>query len=641
MHAFRVTGPRDYEPPRWLVHLLSRRSVPVPYRAAARGALVLALPLAVGFAVDRPDLGALASIGGLPVVLADDGGPYRRRVFRLGGAALTALIGYVIGSLTLELPALASPVIVVLALSSVLVARVGAASGVAGMLLLVFGVIGAAEHHGQLGLGALLASFAAGMAWSLVVGFAGWAVRGTAPERDAVAKVFVGLAVMLGDDDPATSRAARYELTVAMNTAYDRLLTTRAWLPSRDAAYRSLFTLLTQATPIVEAAVAMLHAGERAPRPVVDHLTRVAAAILTNSELPETPDLDPFLEGEAGHGVAALCAGLRRLDSGHERTPRSPATMGGWLREQAAELVPDRLALNSALRLGLCVTLAEIVGHALPMEHQHWITLTVAIVLRPELGSVFGRTVLRGIGTVAGVLVGALVVLIEPNGWLLVGFAAMFAAGAVVGKAINYGIMSASITPLIIVQLDLQHLGDPAILTERLTHTVLGCVIVLVVGYWLWPGSLRPRVGGRVADTLGAVREYVARGLRVPGTGDTRSVARRDAYRALAELRTAFSQVIVEPSAAGRQAMAWWPAIVALERMVDAVTEVAVSMDHGGLPPSGLTVDGIVDALDELADAVREGREPVRIRIAEAGTATGAVDELNTVFDAMSGPGVR
>lgn len=614
----------------------------MPYRAAARGALVLALPLAAGFAVDRPDLGALASIGGLPVVLADDGGPYRRRVFRLGGAALTALIGYVIGSLTLGLPALASPVIVLLALASVLVARVGAASGVAGMLLLVFGVIGAAEHHGQLGLGTLLASFAAGMAWSLIVGFAGWAVRGTAPERDAVARVFVQLAVLLGDDDPATSRAARYELTVAMNTAYDRLLTTRAWLPNRDAAYRSLFTLLTQATPIVEAAVAMVHAGERAPRPVVDHLTRVAAAILTDSELPEVPENDPFLEGEAGHGVAALCSGLRRLDSGHERAPRSPATVGGWLREQAAGLVPDRLAVNSALRLGLCVTLAEIIGHALPMEHLHWITLTVAIVLRPELGSVFGRTVLRGIGTVAGVLIGALVVLIEPNGWLLVGFAAVFAAGAVVGKAINYGIMSASITPLIIVQLDMQHLGDPAILAERLTHTVLGCVIVLVFGYWLWPGSLRPRVGGRVADTLGAVREYVARGLRVPGTDShARSLARRDAYRALAELRTAFSQVIVEPSAAGRQAMAWWPAIVALERMVDAVTEVAVSMDHGGLPPSDMTVDGIVDALDELADAVREGREPIRIRIAEAGKAAGAVDELGTVFDAMSGPGVK
>lgn len=150
------------------------------------------------------------------------------------------------------------------------------------MSLLVFGVIGAAEHRAELGLVVLLGAFLAGVGWSLFVGLVAWAVRGTGPEREAVANVFVELAVLLGTRGPASSRASRHRLTVAMNTAYDRLLTARAWMPGRDATFRPLLTLLSQAKPLVEASVAMVDTRERAPQPIVDQLTRVAAAVLTD-----------------------------------------------------------------------------------------------------------------------------------------------------------------------------------------------------------------------------------------------------------------------------------------------------------------------------------------------------------------------
>lgn len=638
MFADRVENLRDYAPPPWLVHLLRRRQVPVPYRAALRAVLALALPLAAGFAIGRPELGAVVSAGGLPMVLADESESYRLRAVRLCSAALTATAGYVVGLLTLAAQVPASPVIVLLAVVSVLVGRVGSATGVAGMLLLVFGVIGAAEHRAELGFGVLLGAFLVGVGWSLIVGLGAWAVRGTAPERDAVAKVFVELAVLLGTDDPALSRASRHQLTVAMNTAYDRLLTARAWMPRRDAAFRSLLTLLSQATPIVEAAVAMVNTRERAPQPVVDHLTRVAAAVLADADLPDPPAGGFDAEGPR---LAALLAGLERLEGGRGRAPRGPKPTGVWLRERVGDLRIERDTVNAALRLGLCVTLAEAVSIALPMEHTHWVTLTVAIVLRPELGSIFGRTVLRAIGTCAGVLLGAALLFAGPNGWLLVALAAVLAAGVAIGRVYNYALLSTAITPMIIVQMDIQNLGDPTVLTERLTHTLLGCAIVLIFGYWLWPGSMRPRVGGRVADTLDAVREYVAHSLDSAPSDEERSRARRRAYRALADTRLAFAQVIVEPSAAGRQAVAWWPAIVALERVLDAVTDVVISVRRGADPPERSQVKLVIDAIDELVDAVRDGREPERVRIPHAGPLSTVADHLRTAFDAIRGPVLR
>src|SRR5699024_12720968 len=82
--------------------------------------------------------------------------------------------------------------------------------------------------------------FAAGAVWGTIVALSGWPVRATSPEREAVAQVYIELATMLSATDEPTARAARHQLTTAMNTAYDRLLTARSWLSRRDAAYREL-----------------------------------------------------------------------------------------------------------------------------------------------------------------------------------------------------------------------------------------------------------------------------------------------------------------------------------------------------------------------------------------------------------------
>lgn len=634
-----VDALRDHRPPAWLVHLLRRRDVRVRPEAVLRAVLILGLPLAVGFATGHPEWGALASTGGLPTVLGDERGSYRRRALRLAAVAAAACVGFGIGIAVQGTAALATPVILVVAVLSVPLGRAAKASGPVGMMLLMYAVIGAGLRFAGTAEAAMLAAFGLGVGWGLAVTLAGWAVRPTSPERASVAAVFVQLATMLDADDAATARAARQQLTVALNTAYDRLLTARTWLASRHSTYRGLLTLLTQATPLVEASTAAATAGARVPTTLVRHLTAVAAAVLARAPLPDPPERgtdDPVL-------VAAIHDGLRRLQGGRSETPEGPAAPRSWWSERLDELRVDRVTANATLRVGVCVALAEAVGLVLPMPHVHWVTLTVAIVLRPELGSVFGRTMLRAIGTVGGVAVGALVLLAEPGGWPLAALAAVFAAGVAVGKALNLALLTTAMTPLIIVQLDIQNLGDPAVLTERLAHTALGCGIVLVFGYWLWPGSLRPRVGARVAETLDAVGTYVDRGLRLaPGTDDPAcSQARRDAYRSLAELRTAFSQVIVEPSPAGRQALAWWPAIVGLERVTDAVTDAVVRIRNGADIGDDQEVTGIVLAIDELRDAVREGREPTRITRHGDGPLSKVTANLEAITDAIRGPDVR
>jgi uncharacterized membrane protein YccC len=632
-----VTRP-DFAAPHWLVQLLRPKPVPVPWNMVARAVIALATPLAVAYAAGDIAVGALISTGALPAVLSEASGPYRYRARRLGGATLAAAAGYLVGLLTGGSPAWSIPAVVLVAAVSALISAAGSNASVASLQMFVFCVLGTAQHATGLRVEVLFGYFCAGAAWSLLVALVTWTVRATSSERTAVAHVYIELAAMLSATDEPTSRAARNQLTTAMNTAYDRLLTARSWLSGRDAAYRQLLNQLSATTPAVEASVALVNAGRRPPGDVIEYLTGAAASVLATQPLPPPPtapeeDADPVLK--------ALYAGLARIEKGDDRQRRAVVSPYRRVREWASSLVSGPLTWIAALRLTVCVAVAEVVGLLVPFERTYWITLTVGVVLKPDFGSVFGRAVLRGLGTVAGVGLGAAVLAVGARGWLLVALIALFAGGAAVGKVRNYGMLGTFVTPLIILQMDLAHTGSWTVVLARLLDTVAGCLIVLVIGYLLWPGSRRPRVGGRLADSFDTVASYVRSALVVASSGEARlarSRARRAAYRALSDLRTAFQQVIVEPSPAGRQAVAWWPVIAGLERVTDAVTEVGVTLGRDVPPPSPEDVSLLTAALAELGAAVREQREPASVPLPDGEQLSGVVDQLGTTFDAVRGP---
>jgi hypothetical protein len=146
-------------------------------------------------------------------------------------------------------------------------------------------------------------------------------------------------------------------------------------------------------------------------------------------------------------------------------------------------------------------------------------------------------------------------------------------------------------------------------------------------------------VGGRLTDGLDSVAKYLEHALTPSGEDRLeRSKARRRAYRVLADLRTAFQQVVVEPSANGRQAIAWWPVIAGLERVADAVTEVAVTVEHGAPQPARSDIELLTAALGELAAAIREQREPESMPLPGSAQLSGIVDQIEAAFDAVRGP---
>jgi uncharacterized membrane protein YccC len=267
---------------------------------------------------------------------------------------------------------------------------------------------------------------------------------------------------------------------------------------------------------------------------------------------------------------------------------------------------PDGRAF--AVRLAACMGIAELTRQWLPTERPYWVLLTVAIVLKPDFGSVFGRAVQRAVGTLLGVAIGsALLTLLPRSAWLLV---AMVALSAVLpwAQAANFGLFSVFQTPVILLMLEIALPPTPGLVGERLTDTLLGCAIVLVVGYLLWPQTWRAPLDQALRDSAAALDAFVEAAFT--GSPADRRRARRRNYRALTELQTQLQRRLAEPPPISTRAAAWWPVIVQLERTSDAVTEAVIATRAGERAPDLAQVAVLRRAIRRLEDDVRSSQVP-------------------------------
>ena len=161
---------------------------------------------------------------------------------------------------------------------------------------------------------------------------------------------------------------------------------------------------------------------------------------------------------------------------------------------------------------------------------------------------------------------------------------------------------TAAITPLMLFLLDMISSVPPEeLVAARLVDTVLGCLIVLVFGYALWPESWRVRLGDRITAGFEAAADYLDEAFT--GSWDERARDRRALRRSLNSIQNGLQQTLSEPPPASRQGTAWWPVLIELDHLVDAVTAASARVMRGADPPPRREVDAVSAELREMAMA--------------------------------------
>lgn len=622
-------------PPQWLVSGLRPQNTPIPWPAVGRAGIALAAPLAVGFATDQAAYGALVSMGALSGVIGDTADAYRMRVFNIAVPQLFGAIGVTLGTLVYGDGWLAVGALTLVALVSGMISSIGAVASVSGLLLLLNAVVGAGLAMPSPWWKAPLLLSIGGL-FVLLLSLLAWPLRNRVPERAAVASTYRAAADLLEAAGTTAYDAKRQAVTQSLNTAYDLVLARRTRDHGRRSPLVRLLAQLNVVIPLVEAAPAAHLRGRPLPAEIPAAVRELAAAVEEGRTGP-VPDLalpEPGKPSERAVDAALRHAAVvvHKPDPDpynvDDRLGR-PAALRIRLRRGARNVLLSESSWRYGLRLALCIGLAQSLVSLVPVPRSYWVALTVTFVLKPDFGSVFSRAVLRALGTAVGLVTAAAVLSEVPRGWWDVPVMVVLAALIPAFSAKGYAFQTAAITPVILLLSDLlNHQGFHLVL-PRLWDSLIGCGISLVAGYLLWPESWHTRIGDRLADAVADAAAYVEYAFASAAGDDAERVRRRRRiYRDLSVVRSEFQRALTEPPPTGARASAWWPLVVAVERIVDATTAARVRVNHGAPPPTAVEVADASRELRELAEGLRASSTLVSVHAALAGDELGVLAPL-------------
>jgi hypothetical protein len=598
---------------------------PLPYRTAARAALSIGPSLAVGVLTGNAGLGVLAALGALFVVINDRIGFRRTAPFRLGGPALGGALGLLYGSTLasvgpVDSPWVAVPGLALAGLAAGALGAVGPVASAAGTQLLVTAVLGAAMPLP--GPGWLRACcFLAGAGWGLTLRLLPAAGPGRSfpgAERAAVAAAYDAVADALSAAGGTGAQAARARLAAALNHAQESVHG-----PRLRAQFRAV-------NGLAEAAAALLWEGNPLPDRAVLGARRLAAAVRSGEPVGPVPApvradaglraLDNALLEAALSFADPSFADLSFADPGLRRPPGEAGYPRGF-RADAREGLRRALGRSGqeyALRVALCVAASTAAATTLHPDHWYWLPVTVAFLVKPDLGPLVSRAAGRAAGTVAGALVFATlaaaggVLGLGAGPWAELAVAAVFGTLVPLFSARHFAAQTAAVTVLVLCFVGLAG-SDGEAAWSRVVDTLAACAIVLVVGHLPIRGGARPRVAVRVVAAVRAAGRYLEHVLDRPEAREERLLLRRAAYRALGEARAAVELTAAELPPLAREVPGWAPAIGALERVVDATTACAVRLDAGAGLPSREAREALAADFDALAASFdRGGRAELR-----------------------------
>ncbi|HET9969989.1 MAG TPA: hypothetical protein VFQ68_17270 [Streptosporangiaceae bacterium] len=313
------------------------------------------------------------------------------------------------------------------------------------------------------------------------------------------------------------------------------------------------------------------------------------------------------------------------------------AVVPGWLAEVVrprSAPVPWPAMIRAALAICVPLSVAFALGRGplgvLPATGG--LLGTLADTGGPYLNRM-KRVAIAAAGGAAGLTIGAVT---HGHGWLAV--VALVVVAGVSGVLSTAGDLG-SVTGLQLLVYTALGAGPIGAL-RPVWHTAAGFGVgVLWALILLVPGWLRTPYGREqryLEEVLGGQGPDAAAGV------SSRARRRRPTYRALADLRAEFQRTMSEPPSISRRAAAWWPAVVGLEQVMDAITSagLAASRDQGqAASPDG--VRRLRDALRVIEEAARTGMPLAEVPGLPDEEALKPVSEAIRSLLGVLGPGQR
>lgn len=226
-------------------------------------------------------------------------------------------------------------------------------------------------------------------------------------------------------------------------------------------------------------------------------------------------------------------------------------------QDYSLKLLLNNLSIRSnifrhALRVSIATTAGYLLSKALLIGHSYWILLTIIAILKPTFSLTRKRNYQRLLGTIAGAMVGVLILYLFRDRTALFVWMLVLMVGSFSFLRSNYMVGVIFMTPYILIMFQLLTHGDyKMILQDRIVDTAIGSAIAFVASLVLVPAWEQNQIGNYLSIAIRHCLEYFQKTAAAftgkPATALEFRLARKAAHVSLANFSEAFSRMLGEP----------------------------------------------------------------------------------------------
>ncbi|MES2565882.1 MAG: FUSC family protein [Bacteroidota bacterium] len=178
------------------------------------------------------------------------------------------------------------------------------------------------------------------------------------------------------------------------------------------------------------------------------------------------------------------------------------------------ELVNEAFNFNSqhfiyALRVAIGLCIGVLVYKFFNIDHGHWIALTMMIVIQPYFGATKKKGIERIIGTVAGIVLGGVIMLLPLPHQVFVGLLILVSFLVAYYLRNNYKVGVFFTTVMMVILMQLSQQGSWELIGWRVLSTLIGALLALVVSYAFWPSWEKERFPDLMVKSLLHNKNYL------------------------------------------------------------------------------------------------------------------------------------
>ncbi|MFI5162576.1 MAG: FUSC family membrane protein [Sphingobacteriales bacterium] len=226
-------------------------------------------------------------------------------------------------------------------------------------------------------------------------------------------------------------------------------------------------------------------------------------------------------------------------------------------QDYAPQVYFDNFSFSSAsFRHAIRVSLACLVGFTIARlfihgHHSYWVLLTIIVILKPGFSLSKQRNYQRLLGTVAGAIIGILILKFIPNTDVEFILFIILMIGTYSFTRLNYVVAVIFTTPYVFLLFKFLGVTQISLVEERIIDTIIGSGIAFISIYIVLPRWEFEEVQQYLAQVIHANARYLAR-IAETISGKLVSItdyklARKDIYVKSANLSAMFERMASEP----------------------------------------------------------------------------------------------